>query len=310
MINDPATPAPPLGEAAGPAPSAVLSAGPSPLRSARRFLRRQPLGAVGALMVAFFLIVAILAPQIAPTDYNDTSFLDRLQRPSGAHWFGTDNLGRDQASRIIYGARTSLYVGLGAVTIATAIAIIVGMVSGYLGGTLDLIVQRVVDAWMAFPTLVLLLTLMAVFGAGIGQVIGVLGVSLGVTGVRVIRSATLIHRSAAFVEAARTLGAGTPRILMRHILPNLFGPAIILATVALSASILAEAGLSFLGFGVPPPRPSWGQMLSGSSALYIYNAPWLAIFPGIAITIVVFGVNMLGDALRDELDPRLRGTRS
>lgn len=278
-------------------------------RAAFRFLRNQPLGAVGVCIVVMVVTVALAAPLIATHGMNETSLGDRLVGPSSSHYFGTDNLGRDQFSRIVYGSRTTLQVSLGAVLIGMTIALSVGMVSGFFGGWFDIIVQRIVDAWMAFPTLILLLSLVAVLGAGLIQIIGVLALLLGVGGVRVIRATTLSYRSATFIEAAQVIGASPLRVLVRHLLPNLFGPLMVLTTLGLSSAILAEASLSFLGFGVPPPAASWGRMLSGSSALYLYKAPWLAIFPGLAITIVVFGVNMLGDALRDELDPRMRGAK-
>ena len=281
----------------------------SPLWVTLRFVRRQPLGTIGGLLILGFFLVALLAPVVAPQGYNTTHLLAKLHRPSRAYPLGADQLGRDQLSRIIYGARTSMYVGLGTVAIATVLSVAIGMFSGFVGRWPDLVIQRVVDAWLAFPTLVILLSLMAVVGTGMAQVIAVLSVSIGIGGTRVVRSATLMFRKATFVEAARATGASTLRLLLQHVLPNLFGPIMVMATIGLSAAILAEAGLSFLGFGIPPPTPSWGQMLSGSAALYIYNAPWLAIFPGVAITLVVFGVNMFGDALRDELDPRLGGSR-
>lgn len=278
-------------------------------RNILRFIRNQPLGALGAFIVIMVAVVAVGAPLIATHGMNETSLGDRLVGPSSSHYFGTDNLGRDQFSRIVYGTRTTLQVGLGAVLIGMTIALAVGMVSGFFGGWFDIIVQRIVDAWMAFPTLILLLALVAVLGAGLIQIIGVLSLLLGVGGIRVIRATTLGYRSATFIEAAHVIGASPARILVRHLLPNLFGPLMVLTTLGLSSAILAEASLSFLGFGVPPPAASWGRMLSGSSALYLYKAPWLAIFPGLAITVVVFGVNMLGDALRDELDPRMRGAK-
>jgi peptide/nickel transport system permease protein len=277
--------------------------------NAFRFLRNQPLGAAGLLIVFLVVVIAVAAPAIATHGVNETSLGDRLVGPSSEHYLGTDNLGRDQFSRIIYGTRTTLQVSLGAVVIGITIALSVGMISGYFGGWFDIVAQRIVDAWMAFPTLILLLALVAVLGAGVIQIIGVLSLLIGVGGIRVLRATALGYRNSTFIEAAQVIGASPARILVRHLMPNLFGPLMILTTLGLSSAILAEASLSFLGFGVPPPAASWGRMLSGSSSLYLYKAPWLAIFPGLAITIVVFGVNMLGDALRDELDPRMRGGR-
>lgn len=274
-----------------------------------RFGRRQPLGTFGAFIVLLTVLVAILAPVIAPYGVNETNLGSRLVGPSMDHLMGTDNLGRDQFSRIVYGTRVIVQVSGGAVLAGMALAVSVGLISGYFGGWLDTVIQRFVDAWMSFPTLVLLLALVAVLGPGIWQVIGVLALLIGVGGIRVVRAATLGFRDATFVEAARAVGAGPGRVVLRHIAPNLVGPVMVLTTLGLSTAILAEAALSFLGFGIPPPAPSWGRMLSGSTASYIYVAPWLAIFPGIAISVVVFGINMLGDALRDELDPRLRDSR-
>lgn len=272
-----------------------------------RFCRRQPLGVLGLVMLAVVVLLAVLAPLIAPYGINETNLLQRLKAPSSDHWFGTDDLGRDQFSRILYGTRTTLSVSLGSVVLALSVSLAVGMACGYIGGWFDTIVQRVVDAWMSFPTLVLLLALVSVLGVGLWQVVGVLAMLLAVGQIRIIRASTLSYRTATFIDAARVLGASPLRIVVRHILPNLFGPLMIVTTLGLSTAILAEASLSFLGFGVPPPAASWGRMLSGSASLYLYKAPWLAIFPGLAISIVVFAVNMLGDALRDELDPRLRG---
>jgi len=277
------------------------------VRGLGSFARRHPLGALGAFVLIALIVIAILAPVIAPFGANETNLLLRLKGPSSDHWFGNDDLGRDVFSRILYGSRTTLTISAGSALIAMLFAVTVGITSGYFGGWVDLVVQRIVDAWMAFPTLVLLLSLVAVLGVGLWQVVTVLAMLLTFGGIRVIRSATLGYRQSTFVQAAQVIGASNARIVARHILPNLFGPIMVLTTMGLSTAILAEASLSFLGFGVPPPAPSWGRMLSGSSALYLTKAPWLAIFPGLAISVVVFSVNMLGDALRDELDPRLRG---
>lgn len=273
------------------------------------FARRHPIGAAGGVVLVLLVLIALMAPWLAPYGSNETNLLLRLKSPSSEHWFGTDDLGRDVLSRIIYGSRTTLTVSAGSALIAMFFAVTIGVASGYFGGWFDLVVQRIVDAWMAFPTLVLLLSLVAVLGVGLWQVVGVLSMLLTFGGIRVVRSATLGFRQATFVESAQVVGASQLRIIVRHILPNLFGPIMVLTTMGLSTAILAEASLSFLGFGVPPPAPSWGRMLSGSSALYLNKAPWLAIFPGLAISVVVFAVNMFGDALRDELDPRLRGSR-
>jgi len=273
-----------------------------------RFCRRKPLGALGGVMVVAMLIMALGADWIAPYSY-DEAFRDaRLQPPSARHWMGTDNLSRDLWSRIVYGARVSITVGFGAVAIAAIFAAAIGVSSAYFGGAYDLIVQRIVDGWMSFPALVIVLSLMAVLGPGLLNVIVALAVLGTATQSRVIRSAALVVKEQAFVEAARAAGAGHIRIIVVHLLPNVAATVIILATIGLGVAILAESALSFLGFGVPPPHPSWGGMLSGSGRTYMYQAPWIAIWPGVAISLAVFGFNMLGDALRDVLDPRLRGS--
>ena len=274
------------------------------------FCRRKPLGAIGAIMVLAMLIMALGADWIAPYPYDEPLRDARLQPPSARHWMGTDNLSRDLWSRIVHGARVSITVGFGAVAMAAVLAAAIGVTSAYFGGAYDLIVQRIVDGWMSFPALVIVLSLMAVLGPGMLNVIVALAVLGTATQSRVIRSAALVVKEQAFVEAARAAGAGHARIILVHLLPNVAATVIILATIGLGVAILAESALSFLGFGVPPPHPSWGGMLSGSGRTYMYQAPWIAVWPGVAISLAVFGFNMLGDALRDVLDPRLRGSGS
>ena len=273
------------------------------------FVSRKPLGAVGGLVLAGMLALALLAGRVAPYDYDEADVFSRLKAPSEAHWLGTDNLGRDLLSRVIYGARVSMVVGFGGVAVGLLLGTAVGLVSGYFGGRLDLVLQRVVDAFMCFPLLLVALTIMALLGPGLGNVILTLGLVLGVRDSRVIRSAVLSVKAHLYLEAARALGAAHPAMIGRHVLPNILAPIIILGTVNLGAIILIEAALSFLGFGVPPPRPSWGGMLSGAGLVHMLRAPWLALWPGVALSLAVFGANMLGDALRDLLDPRLRGAR-
>ena len=273
------------------------------------FVRRKPLGAAGGLVLAGMLALALLAERVAPYGYDEADIFSRLKAPSEAHWLGTDNLGRDLLSRVIYGARVSMAVGFGGVVVGLLLGTAVGVVSGYFGGRLDLALQRVVDAFMCFPLLLVALTIMALLGPGLGNVILTLGLVLGVRDSRVIRSAVLSVKAHLYLEAARALGAGHPAMIGRHVLPNILAPIIILGTVNLGAIILTEAALSFLGFGVPPPRPSWGGMLSGAGLVHMLRAPWLALWPGVALSLAVFGANMLGDALRDVLDPRLRGSR-
>ncbi len=277
------------------------------LRALGRFVRRKPLGAIGAVIVVALLIMAVFADRIAPHGYDDTIRGSRMKPPSAAHWLGTDNLSRDMWSRIVYGARVSVTVGFATVALAVTLATAIGVSSGYFGGVYDLVVQRVVDAWLSFPYLVIVLSVMAVLGPGLLNVVLSLAIIIAAVNSRVIRGATITIAQGTYVEAARALGCGHARILVRHILPNVTATIIILATIGLGAAILAESGLSFLGFGVPPPYPAWGAMLSGSGRTYMFRAPWMAIWPGIAISLAVFGFNMLGDALRDVLDPRLRG---
>lgn len=273
------------------------------------FVRRKPLGAAGGLVLAGMLALALLAEGIAPYGYDEADIFSRLKAPSETHWLGTDNLGRDLLSRVIYGARISMAVGFGGVVVGLLLGTAVGLVSGYFGGRLDLVLQRVVDAFMCFPLLLVALTIMALLGPGLGNVILTLGLVLGVRDSRVIRSAVLSVKAHLYLEAARALGAAHTAMIGRHVLPNILAPIIILGTVNLGAIILTEAALSFLGFGVPPPRPSWGGMLSGAGLVHMLRAPWLALWPGVALSLAVFGANMLGDALRDLLDPRLRGGR-
>ncbi len=274
-----------------------------------RLMREKPLGAFGGMLVLILMLCAVFAHWIAPYPYDETNVRQRLKPPSAQYYLGTDNLGRDVFSRIVYGARISVTVGFGAVGLSILLATILGVTSGYFGGKVDVFVQRLVDAAMAFPPLVILLSIMAVLGPGLLNVILVLGIVPSANRSRVIRSATLAAKENQYVEAAQAVGASHLRIILCYILPNIMAPIIVVATNALGAVILIEATLSFLGFGVPPPYPSWGEMLSGSGRSYMYKAPWMAIWPGVAISLAVFGFNMLGDALRDLLDPRLRGSQ-
>jgi peptide/nickel transport system permease protein len=229
-----------------------------------------------------------------------------LKAPSLQHWMGTDEYGRDILSRVIWGSRISLLVGVLAVGVGTTSGAILGLISGYFGGKIDYIIQRCMDVLMAFPGLILALAMVAALGPSIVNVILALSVTIMPGPSRVIRASAMSLRGSAFIDAAHNLGYSNMRILFRHILPNCAAPYIIIATSALGGAILAEAGLSFLGLGTPPPSPSWGAMLSGSAQKFMTEAPWLAVFPGLAITLVVFGFSFLGDALRDLLDPRLR----
>ena len=278
-------------------------------RGTWRLIKEKPLGAIGAVIVLILLFCAVFAPWIATHPYDQANVRYRLKPPSAQFYLGTDNLGRDLFSRIIYGAQISVTVGFGAVGIGTMLATAIGVGSGYFGGKFDVFMQRLVDAWMAFPFLVVLLSVMAILGPGLLNVILSLGVLSAANSSRIIRSAALSAKENQYVEAARAVGASHLRIILWYILPNIMATIIIIATVSLGFAILAESALSFLGLGVPPPYPSWGEMLSGSGRSYMHKAPWMATWPGVAISLAVFGFNMLGDALRDLLDPRLRGGR-
>lgn len=272
-----------------------------------RLIREKPLGTAGGIIVLVLFAVGALADVLAPYGMNEVDLYARLAAPSGQHPFGTDNVGRDVFSRIVYGAQVSVIVGLAGACISALVSTILGVISGYAGGKTDMIIQRFVDAWMCFPALFLLLTAMAVAGPGIVQVIVLLGLMRGITGARVVRSAVLGIKENVYIAAARNVGVSNMRMLLRHVLPNVMAPIIILFTVSMGYMIITEATLSFLGFGVPPPQPSWGGMLSGPGRQFMLKAPWMALFPGLALAAVVWGINMFGDALRDLLDPRLRG---
>ncbi len=233
--------------------------------------------------------------------------VDRLQGSSARYLLGTDQLGRDLLSRLVYGARLSLTVGLAATTLNVAVAVLIGGTSGFFGGKLDLGVQRFVDAWMAFPGLLLLLTIMSIAGRGLPQIILVLGIAGGIGGSRVLRGAVIDIKENDYFLAAKAVGTPTTQILLRHVLPNIVAPVIVIFSINIGGVIMSEASLSFLGFGLPPNIPSWGGMLSREGRRYMEVAPWLAIWPGVCLTIVVYSLNMFGDAVRDLLDPRLRG---
>lgn len=272
-----------------------------------RLVREKPLGTVGAAIVFLAILAGALAGVLAPYDYKALHLADALTGPSANYILGTDNLGRDLLSRIIYGARISMVVGLSAAAIGALTSTLIGVVSGFLGGKVDMVVQRFVDAWMCFPPLIIVISLMAIMKPGLLPIILVLGISRGISGSRVLRSAVIGIKENVYVEAAGAVGCSTRETLTRHILPNIMAPIIILFSIGVGSAILAEATLSFLGYGLPPTIPSWGGMLSSDGRRYMYMAPWLAVWPGLALAIVVYGVNMLGDAVRDILDPRLRG---
>ncbi|MCW5746998.1 MAG: ABC transporter permease [Alphaproteobacteria bacterium] len=279
------------------------------LRFVGRLFREKPLGAAGAVVFVLFLFCGLFADLLAPYGMNQISPINRLKPPSLQFPFGTDNLGRDMLSRCLYGAQLSVIIGFCAAGLATLISVVLGILTGYLGGKFDLVTQRFVDAWMSFPDLIILIVVVSVLGPGMPQIIGTLGLLLGIAGSRIIRSAVVSVRENMYVHAAQSTGASTFRILWRHILPNVMPPVIVLFTTRVGVVILVESGLSFLGLGVPPPAPTWGGMLSGAGRTFMYQGPWLALAPGLCLTVVVYATNMFGDALRDLLDPRMRGSR-
>jgi peptide/nickel transport system permease protein len=268
--------------------------------------RRYPLGAVGALLVLLFVLTALFAPVIAPHDPLSTNSRASLAPPGSSYWLGADFMGRDMFSRIVYGARISLAVAVGATLLGGILGVLIGLLSGFIGGWLDLATQRLMDIMQSLPLLVMALVMAASLGPSLENTIIAIAIPLVPSVARVVRSSTLSLREQPFVEAARAIGMGEIRIAVRHVLPNTLAPLIVLGTAQLGSAILTEASLSFLGLGIPEPYPSWGRMLSESAAEYVRTAPWLVIFPGVAISLTVFGTNLLGDALRDILDPRQR----
>jgi len=272
-----------------------------------RLAREKPLGMTCGIIALLMLSVGIFADFIAPYGMNETWVGGFLEPPSAKFWLGTDNVGRCVLSRIIYGARISVIVGFAATSIATAISALIGIVCGYIGGKLDILVQRLVDTWMCLPSLILLILMVTVIGPSLATIIIVLGVAWGIPGSRIIRGAVIAIKENVYLQAATAIGCSTSRILTRHILPNVLATIIVLFTVRVPGIILAEASLSFLGYGIPPPFPSWGSMLSGAGRKYMYKSPGLAVWPGLALALTVYSINMFGDAVRDITDPRLKG---
>ena len=290
--------------------SELRRAGADATRGWRRlaFLaQRHMLGTIGLIIMVLFVWVALSADLICRYDPLSVDSAHRLSAPDWRHWLGTDSFGRDVWSRIVHGARISLAVGIGSTSLGASIGVMVGLTSGYLSGWVDLVFQRVTDILQALPLLVLALVMTASLGPSLPNVILAIAIPLIPTVSRVIRANTLALREQPFIEAAKSIGMSETRIALRHVLPNTLAPLIVLATAQLGSTILTEASLSFLGLGIPEPYPSWGRMLSESAAEYVRVAPWLVIFPGIAISLAVFGTNLFGDALRDILDPRQRG---
>ena len=273
----------------------------------RLVARRSPLGVVAFFVLVLLFSAALLAPLLAPYDPLELHRIDRLQGPSGRYWLGTDSFGRDQFSRIVHGSRVSLWVGVAPIAISTVIGGISGLVSGFFGGGVDTCIQRVMDALMAFPALLLVRVIVSLMGASERNIILVLALVTTPSISRVARGATMVVAAQAYVDSARAVGASDARIAFFHIVPNIVAPILVVGASLIGTAILAEASLSFLGLGVQPPEPTWGNLLAGQNRDLFEVAPWLAIFPGLAITVTVLAFNLLGDALRDLLDPRNRG---
>ena len=272
-----------------------------------RLLKEKPLGTICGMIILLLILVAIFADVLAPYLYSEQHLVDRLQDPSAHYLLGTDHLGRDVLSRLIYGARNSILIGLAATTLNVLFAVLIGGISGFFGGKVDLVVQRFVDAWMAFPGLLLLLTIMSIVGQGLLQIIVVLGIAGGISGSRVVRGAVIGVKENDYFLAAQAVGTPTTKILKRHVLPNIMAPIIIIFSINIGGVIMSLASLSFLGFGLPTTIPDWGGMLSREGRQFMELAPRLALWPGLCLTITVYSLNMFGDAMRDLLDPRLRG---
>jgi len=272
-----------------------------------RMLREKPLGTFGMIVTLMMILTAVFAGPLSPYDYDELTLLDRLQAPSMAHLMGTDHVGRDLLSRVIYGARVSLVVGLSATAINIAVAIVVGAASGFVGGKFDLSIQRFVDAYIAFPQLLLLLTLMSIVGQGLLQIIFVLGISGGLGSSRILRGGVIAIKENDYFLAADAIGSGWARTFIKHVLPNILPIIIIGFSITIGGVMISEASISFLGFGLPREIPTWGGLLSQEGRQFMEMAPWLAFWPGACLALVIYSLNMFGDAMRDLLDPRLRG---
>ncbi len=275
-------------------------------KSSLTLLRKQPLGAAGALIVIVMILMAIFAPYITTYDPEQNSFEHMLVPPSWEFLLGTDQFGRDLMSRIVYGARTALFVGFVSAIIGSSIGLVLGVASAYYGGKFDLILQRVMDVFMAFPLIIMALAVVSIFGTGVQNVIIAITIPFIPRCARVVRSSALAIREIPYIDAARANGFSNTRIILRHMVPNVMAPFLIMITAFVGQAILLEASLSYLGLGVQEPTPAWGLMLQGGAEEYAESAPWVAIWPGVAITLAVFGFNLFGDSVRDALDPKLR----
>ena len=276
------------------------------LETTFRFTRQRPLGAVGAAIIGIMIAAAVLAGFVAPYDPLATDYATMLQAPSSFHWFGTDSFGRDVLTRIIYGSRTALWIGFASSFLGATLGALIGVTSAYFGGKIDLVLQRFMDLLLSFPLIILALVVVSLLGSGMTNVIFAITVPMVPRCALVLRSSALTLREMPFVEAARALGFGPTRIILRHMLPNVMAPYLIMLTAFLGQAILLEASLSFLGLGVAEPQAAWGLMLRGAAVDFAERAPWMAIYPGLAISLSVFAFNLLGDSLRDALDPKLR----
>jgi peptide/nickel transport system permease protein len=271
-----------------------------------RFCRREPLGTFGLLLVLIIAVTGIFAEVLAPYNPTANDFAAMTEAPSFDHLLGTDQFGRDLLSRIIFGARTALIVGLSSAFVGGILGLVLGVGSAYFGGMIDMLMQRVFDVVMAFPLIIMALAIVSIFGTGVHNVIIAITIPLIPRCARVVRSAALVIREVPYVDAARACGFNATRIILRHMVPNVMAPFLIMVTAFVGQAILAEASLSYLGLGVQEPVPAWGLMLQGGAEEYASTAPWIAIFPGVAIMLSVLGINLFGDALRDTLDPKLR----
>lgn len=291
-------------------PSSALLISEAPratlLRGTLRFFRTKPLGAAGGVIVLLFVLMALFAEFLTPFDPLRTNYDAMMAAPSLTHWFGTDDFGRDILSRIIYGSRTAMTIGLISSSVGSILGLVIGVASAYFGGKTDMIVQRLLDVFISFPLIILALSIVTIFGTGIGPVILAITVPMVPRCARVVRSSALSLRKVPYVDAARAMGFRHWRIILRHMLPNVMAPFLIMWTAFMGQAVLLEASLSFLGLGVQEPVPAWGLMLKGGAEQYAESAPWMPIFPGMAITLSVFAFNLFGDSLRDVLDPKLR----